>query len=669
MIGLFRRSGVRALIAACLGATSLSAAAAQSYDLTVAIDPATRELRASASLVIAPGAPAEIYLARRFQVDAIAADGRLLGAPRVYAESQAWSLAAAPGVRVIEVRWHGRLAPLDTTLDARQVLSNSLPATASEGTFLPAASQWYPQLRGQMNGYLVTIELPQGQRGLVPGRLIEESENGGRYRARFEFAHPAEGIDLIAGPYQVETRSIRTAAGTPLALRTYFHPQIAALATGYLDSVKDYIDLYERLIGAYPYTEFSIVSSPTPTGFGMPTLTYLGIDVLRLPFIRTSSLGHEILHNWWGNGVYPDYQHGNWSEALTTFMADYAYREREGAEAARRMRLEWLRDFSAVPAGTDRPLAEFTSRTHGASQIVGYDKGAMIFLMLRDLIGGAAFEQGIQRLWRDYRFRSASWDDLRRSFEAASGRDLSAFFAQWLRRAGAPQVRIATAALSGAGGREVQLTLAQAEPAYSMRVPVTIRTEGGAETRVLDLSGSRANFSLELNARALALELDPDLQLFRRLNAGEAPPILRQVMLDPAAITVGAGLSGAALDAARSLADALSDHPARMRSVAQTPAGVPLLIIGLSSDIEGWLSRAGLPGRPGLPRGKGSAMVWTAALPQGKSMMVVEARDAQAIAALVRPLPHYGRQSYLVFDGSAMIESGVWPAQPQVWRF
>lgn len=81
----------------------------------------------------------------------------------------------------------------------------------------------------------------------------------------------------------------------------------------------------------------AVVASPLPTGFGMPTLTYLGADVLRLPFIRKTSLGHEILHNWWGNGVYVDYTRGNWSEGLTTLMADYAYKEDESAAAASRL--------------------------------------------------------------------------------------------------------------------------------------------------------------------------------------------------------------------------------------------------------------------------------------------------------------------------------------------
>ncbi|HRI90115.1 MAG TPA: hypothetical protein PLS93_00515, partial [Accumulibacter sp.] len=40
---------------------------------------------------------------------------------------------------------------------------------------------------------------------------------------------------------------------------------------------------------------------------------------------------------------------------------------------------------------------------------------------------------------------------------------------------------------------------------------------------------------------------------------------------------------------------------------------------------------------------------------------VVSARDAAALSALLRPLPHYGSQSWLVFDGSRALARGVWP--------
>jgi hypothetical protein len=45
--------------------------------------------------------------------------------------------------------------------------------------------------------------------------------------------------------------------------------------------------------------------------------------VLRLPFIFSSSLPHEVLHNWWGNGVLIDDRFGNWAEGLTTYQSDW----------------------------------------------------------------------------------------------------------------------------------------------------------------------------------------------------------------------------------------------------------------------------------------------------------------------------------------------------------
>jgi hypothetical protein len=47
---------------------------------------------------------------------------------------------------------------------------------------------------------------------------------------------------------------------------------------------------------------------------------------------------------------------------------------------------------------------------------------------------------------------------------------------------------------------------------------------------------------------------------------------------------------------------------------------------------------------------------------------LVSARDVTALAALARPLPHYGRQSYVVFEGAKMIERGIWPMRMQVMK-
>ena len=67
---------------------------------------------------------------------------------------------------------------------------------------------------------------------------------------------------------------------------------------------KQYIQLYETLFHPFPFKRFAIVENFLPTGISMPTYTLLGQEVVRLPFIVETSLGHEVLHQWFGNQVY-----------------------------------------------------------------------------------------------------------------------------------------------------------------------------------------------------------------------------------------------------------------------------------------------------------------------------------------------------------------------------
>jgi hypothetical protein len=659
---------IRRAAAAALALAAAHAFAAPAHlELEATLDPATRAFAARGTLAIGRDAT-EIALAARYKVESFAVDGRRDALPvATRGGRHVWRLPAADRARRVEIAWRGTVDPLDEALSHRDTLRNGRPVAGERGSFLPGSTLWHPVVAQGLSGYRVTVETPAGQKAIVPGRLVEESETAARYRARFEFPHPSDGIDLIAGPYRVVNRDARTALGTTVRLRTYFHPEIATLADGYLDAVAGYLDLYEGWIGAYPFTEFSVVSSPTPTGFGMPTLTYLGIDVLRLPFIRATSLGHEVLHNWWGNGVLVDYARGNWSEGLTTFMADYHYKERQGPAAAREVRLEWLRDFAALPPSEDRPLSRFVARYHGASQIVGYNKTAMVFVMLREAIGREAFDAGIREFWKANKFRVASWADLRRAFEGAAKRDLGAFFAQWVERPGAPSLRFVDARATPRGDAwRVTVTLGQASPTYRLRVPVRVRTDNGAATHAIDLDGEQTVASFETPARPVALLLDPDFALFRRLAPDEAPPILREAMVHPAAAL--AVVPERAAKVARKLAAQLLDHPAKAFAGGALPAG-PLLAIGLGEDLDPWLAKNGLPPRPAAVAGRGSGQMWTATRADGRTLVVVSARDAEALAALARPLPHYGRQSGVVVDGAKAIDRGVWPSRPQEWTF
>lgn len=648
----------RALLALCFWLAAHAALAAVPHlHLDVRLDPAVRRLQVRAQVTgeRAPG----LDLHQTLAVSRVTIDGVAV------APAQLRGFRGRPGAHRFVIEYAGTLPALPAP-DQRSPNPDSLYASP-EGSYLAPEAQWYPD-PGRPFTYTVTVSLPAGQKGLVPGRQLRESAGGDRWSAEYAYEHPAEGIWLMAGPYRVATERAALADGSTVTVRTWFHPEIAELAPGYLQDSVRYLQRYSRSIGPYPFGDFSVVSSPLSHGLGMPSLTYIGRDVLRLPFIRATSLGHEVLHNWWGNGVVPDWNSGNWSEGLTTFGADYAYREDQGADAARAMRLEWLRDLLAIAPADETAVAGFTSRHHGISSVIGYSKPAMLFFMLRDEIGPAAFEQGLRAFWQRQRFGVASWQDLERCFDEASGRDLSVFFRQWTQRPGSPALSLVRA--EGGNVRIVQ----QGEP-FELLVPLRVQLASGG-SRDLAVRVRERETTVDLAAQGIAnavsVALDPDLRLWRRLDPASVPAILRETFIAPRAqLHVAAG-GPEWTAAATSLAQRTLDATAAVAGADALLSPEPALVAGDRAGIVKVLAQLGLPGIPPqlLQEGatgeaaplKGTARAWAARSAGGKPLVFLLADSPAALASMQRALPHYGRQSWLVFQEGRVIAQGAWPA-------
>lgn len=663
-----RHTASRFLIAARLLLTALLAACATLVHATrlaldISLDPVARTLVGHATLAFSGKGATAFSLAANATIERATVDGAKVTLERVVHDGRAlYRAPAAVHGHTIAVNYRIELAPLAEDRDHRGVLGALAAMAGERGSFLPSGTGWYPEPDGEFS-YTVTASVPASQRAIVPGRLVRESIEGGRYRASFEYREPAAGIDLMAGPYEVRERRARIGS-RDLRLRTYFHPELGAVLSGdYLGAVERYLELYSDWIGPYPFDGFSVVSSPLPTGFGMPALTYLGVKVLKLPFIRDTSLGHEVLHNWWGNSVYPDYAEGNWAEGLTTFMADYAYKERTSATAARDMRLAWLRDYASLPAGDEKPLVAFTSRTHSASAAVGYGKAAMLFYMVRERIGRDAFDRAIRAFYREHRFKRASWADLEAAFSKQAQQSLAPMFAQWLDRTGAPRIDASGAHATRSGSNyRLEITLTQDPPPYSLDIPLVVRTAEGMETFRVPLSKPAEVVALTTRVKPITLAVDPNFQLWRRLAPGESPPILREAIAARAPVVVLPGaVEPSFRAAAESLAGALLEHEPQFVDKLPADAAVAL-VMGPPASIDALLADGGLGERPAEVGNEGTAEVWT--VRKGtQTIVLISARDADALAALARALPHLGSQSWAVFEGARPTGRGTWPIE------
>ncbi len=553
---------------------------------------------------------------------------------------------------------------------------STLGTIGPEGVFLDGSSGWYPRVEGSLQRFDLRVELPEDwvavSQGAGPG---QESADAGAYR--WSEQHPQDDIYLIAAPFHL----YRADAGG-FDAQVYLRSPDDALAERYLKATEDYVALYDRLIGPYPYAKFALVENFWETGYGMPSFTLLGPRVLRLPFIIDTSYPHEVLHNWWGNGVYVDYASGNWSEGLTAYLADHLMKERAGSGAEyRRDTLKAYADY--VRDGEDFPLTAFRGRHGSASQAIGYGKTAMFFHMLRRQLGDQVFRQGLQRFYADNRFRAASYDDIRRAFETVSESDLRGFFDAWTTRAGAPSLALTDVQVEPApGGFQVtgQVDQTQSDRPFPLRVPVVIHQESGPpQVSEVTLDGRTGRFATHVASRPVRVAADPSFDLFRALAPGETPVTLSSLFgAETGVIVLPAGEPADRVNAYRQLAEAWRRgndgwEIRRDDELEQVPTDRPVWLLGWDNR----LATTVLDGAPGVtltddgldltgpakPVTRSGDSVVLTRLIGGQPLGWVASASPEAIAGLARKLPHYGKYSYLVFTGSApdIRDKGQWP--------
>ena len=569
--------------------------------------------------------------------------------------------------------------PLEESGEEYAQSFSQTPGTIQEdGVFLSGSTYWYPWFGYDMVTFGLEVTKPAGWNVLSEGtRIADESD-----RVRWESDSPVDEIHICAGPFTV----YEDQAGS-VATYAYLRTPDEALARKYLDTTASYLEMYRVLLGRYPYEKFALVENFWETGYGMPSFTLLGPKIIRFPFILHSSYPHEILHNWWGNGVFVEYETGNWCEGLTAYLADHLIKEQRGQGAAyRRDQLQKYADY--VSGDEDFPLTAFRSRHSGATQAVGYGKTAMMFHMLRMELGDDTFTAGLRKLYKDNAFRRASFEDVQTAFEGPAGRDMSSFFDAWVRRTGAPALAIESAEASSIGGSGLHLVLRQiqdGEP-FPLLVPVAITIEGSDQAVLVNLamSGKVLDQTIPLSGTPVRVQVDPEFDLFRRLDRREIPPSLGQAFgAEQVTLVLPSGASPAVLKGYRELAESWSgSQGGSVDTVLDTDLdGIP---VDRAVWVLGWDNRflpavsdgVGMYGADlavdGLVHGddrlsrSDRSVVVDMGNPANPDMAVafLGADNVAAMPGLGRKLPHYGKYGYLGFEGDepSNMYKGSWSA-------
>lgn len=655
------------------GALALVAAGALAqppvgHALEVTLEPAAGRIAARDRVTLPAGAPARFALNAALDVRVEEPGAKLapLDAPADTKHLRYYALTLPPGAHRATLRYEGRLNIGTAGSESSNVISDA-------GVFLDDTSGWYPLFGDRLVRPALTVHLPAGWDAVSQGKRGAETRTAGTVTVRWEERAPQQAIHLVAARFQRYAAPLPNGGEALVYLRT---PD-RKLADTYLAATRRYVEFYGRLLGPYPYAKFALVEHFRQTGLGMPSFTLLGSRVIRLPFIPETSYPHEILHNWWGNGVYVDPASGNWSEGLTTYLADYLKAEETGRGDA--YRRDALARYAFYARGMhDFALAGFQARHDEVTQGVGYSKGLMLFHMLRRRLGDAYFLAGLRAFYARERFRRAGFDALRTAMEQASGQKLSGFFDQWVAGIGAPRLALENVSVRISDGHHhVRGTLRQTQRVgdYQLDVPLVLELadQPPFET-TLFMSTRTLHFDIEVKGRPLRVAVDPRFDLIRRPAPEELPASLRDALdAERLTLVLPADAPAPLATAYRALAKSWQRHGVtvvRDDELTALPADGAVWLLGWDNR---WRTAATqnademkfeddgvtLAVARYARRAHSVALAWRH---DGRSFAWLGADEPDSVARLARVLPRYHAMSYVVFGNDAATRpiTGQW---------
>jgi len=588
-----------------------------------------------------------------------------------------------PGARIFTLSYEGQInqPPIAAGDDYGRTAEDSAGVISSDGVFLSGSSYWYPTFDDQdFLSFTLDVEGPDGFRFVSQGKRREYPEGDHRHQI-WHTDTPQDEIYLVGGKWVEYARD-----EADFTAYAFLRSQDQALAERYLSRTGPYVRMYEALLGRYSYPKFALIENFWETGYGMPSFTLLGSTVVRLPFILTSSYPHEILHNWWGNGVYVDYRGGNWCEGLTAYLADHLMAENRGeGPSYRRTTLKHYADY--VTGSQDFPISTFRERHNAVTRAVGYGKTLMFFHMLRLELGDEQFIDALRVFYQENRFKRVSFSVLADTFSRIAGSDLRPLFAQWLQQTGAPVLQVKNVRVEQQGKTyqvRARLEQVQGGTPYHLRVPVFVTAEGEDHTQMqpIVMNDRETDLALTVASRPIRLDIDPEFDVFRRLDRAELPATLSEAFGDTHALFVLPGQeSPELLDGYRRLASAwkatMPDAEIRLdHELEALPQDRAVWVLGWNNRFRREVERSltSLPvqltekdlviNATRIVRQTGSVVITSrAATPPFNPIGFVATETAMAIPGLSRKVPHYDRYSYLAFigDETKNILKGEWP--------
>jgi hypothetical protein len=386
-------------------------------------------------------------------------------------------------------------------------------------TFFSRCLPFFPSSNRRFARTKVHVHLPSGFQCLSSGTRREA--NSGRQGEEFVFeSEGSKGVALSCGDFRLAER-IQTAVPVNL----YISGDLDLDLDVYRQRLRAIVDFFVAHFGHPGLPELNLLIQKENfnggCSFGGYLINFFRADggptsLPRAEFLppmflhdsRWDSLVHEIAHQWWGGIVSWQKTDDAWiSEGLAQYstllyMHDNLP-EKIFAKLLERMCAGVVQKAGAGKTSEAVKLA-FVKQDPVAFQVIVYNKSALIFWMLRDLLGEKKMLACLKRLLKDRRYQCLGSEAF---IDQLAGDDplLKQFFAGWVGRAEVPAVAYR---IYNQGGK-AWLEVCQNNGPFVFPLRICCRTKAGIRHLLLPIQRARESFAVAANyAELLSVEIN-----------------------------------------------------------------------------------------------------------------------------------------------------------------
>ena len=394
-------------------------------------------------------------------------------------------------------------------------------------SYLLLPARWFPLTNFPANRYTGTFKLNVPDNVAAAGTGKAESPQpmgarspaeGGRLMYTFRCDNPAPHGSFVIGPLQYNPKQ---AEGINVAV--YAPPAQSGKAQEFANAVAHQEVIFTDMFGELPDTDLTVVQLPDGTlrDFAAPGVVMLSHRIWD-PKISDRTMSRLVASQWWGVQVLPASPADVWiSDGLARYSEELYAEQAIGREAGLRAIDEFavgaLMYDDAAPVAQEARLAPYS----GAYRSVVMNKGAMLFHMLRAIMGDLRFKALLHQFYTTYEGKTATIADFEQlaiaqaNAGAAPGvppPNLAGFFAQWLNSTGIPEFSLEYVVYRTRKGFRVVGKVKQPIDTFSMPVQLRIDTEGNPETKTLEVTGLESDFMVETFGRPKpgGIRVDPN---------------------------------------------------------------------------------------------------------------------------------------------------------------